>query len=584
MVNPRSASALSPPAAPLYIGHRCVGGSSMLERVIQKYKLDKQASIYRLLLLFTVIVFLAASFALSSLLKPFILALFIAYGLNPIVDKLERRGVNSVLAILITLVGILVLLAAMVYFLYANVTSFLESKRLDEYIAKFDALYANGKQQVVAWGLVDPDQGLGQDTLQRAIAAGKSTLIGAVTQTTNFLSQSFLFIFYLVLLLPGIKNFRVKVYRAFEKRKAAKINAINDNILTQVQEYISQKTLLSLGTGAAVYVLCLFFGIDLALVWAVLTFVLNFIPNIGSLIASIFPIVIAILQPGTSTVEVVAFAAGVVAVQFLIGNVVEPKVFSGKFSLSTLVVFGGLVFWGWLWGMVGVILSVPIMVIISILCRNIPALRPIGIFLQSSFPVREDEERLSLIAHIAYADKKLQEDERRHIEAELQKDIYDPDSIRKVWQKIEKKPLPLEDIFRDKAPADKLALYELACRIALLNDDDESEEQKILAKIQRLAELSPTAVRNVHHLLTLQDDSAAGDGLVVAKGLSDDGRDEQIAHSFKMLARKHFEAADLDAARDAYQQALRRFILLEESHEILDCSGSLSLMDSLAET
>jgi predicted PurR-regulated permease PerM len=555
----------------------------MLERVIQKYKLDKQAAIYRLLLLFTVILFLAASFALSSLLKPFILALFIAYGLSPVVDKLERKGVNSSLAILITLVGILILLAAMVYFLYANITSFLASKRLDEYIDKFNAIYAAGKEQVVAWGLLNPEQGVGQDTLQKAVAAGKSTLIGAVTSTTNFLSQAFLFIFYLVLLLPGIKNFRVKVFRAFEKRKATKINAINDKILTQIQEYISQKTLLSLGTATAVYLLCLFFGVDLALVWAVLTFVLNFIPNIGSLIASVFPILVAILQPGTSTTEVVAFAAGVMGVQFLIGNVVEPKVFSGKFSLSTLVVFGGLVFWGWLWGMVGVILSVPIMVIISILCRNIPALRPIGIFLQSSFPVREDEERLSLIAHIAYADKKLQDDERAHIEAELHKDIYDPDSIRKVWQRIENKPIPLEDIFRDKAPQDKLELYELGCRIALLNEEAEGEEQRYLARIQKLAELAPTAVRNIHHLLTLQDDSPAGDALVVAKGLSDDGRDEQIAHSFKMLARKHFEHGDLDAAKDSYQHALRRFILLEESHEILDCSGSLSLMDSLAE-
>lgn len=553
----------------------------MLERVIQKYKLDKQAAIYRLLLVFAVVLFLAASFALSSLLKPFILALFIAYGLSPIVDKLERKGVNSIAAILITLIGILLLLAALVYFLYANVHSFVSSKRLDEYITKFNELFINMKQQVVAWGLVDPDQGLGQDALQKALAAGKSTIISALTETGNFLSQSFLFIFYLVLLLPGIKNFRVKVFRAFEKRKAAKINLINDNILTQIQEYITQKTLLSLGTAAAVYVLCLIFGIDLALVWAVLTFVLNFIPNIGSLIASVFPILIAILQPGTSVAGVVAFSGGVVGVQFLIGNVIEPKVFSGKFSLSTLVVFGGLVFWGWLWGMVGVILSVPIMVIISILCRNIPSLRPIGIFLQSSFPVREDEERLSLISHIAYADKKLQEEERRHIEAELKKDIYHPASIQKVWQKLERKPLALETIFEDKMPLEKLGLYALACRIAVLNEEDESEERKALRKIQKLADLAPTAVRNIHEMVQLDQKDDEDTSFDVAKGLTDDGRDEQVAYSYKMLARKHFEHGQLDRAKDNYLRALRLFILLEDSHETLDCSGSLSLMDTL---
>lgn len=555
----------------------------MLERVIQKYKLDKQAAIYRLLLVFAVVLFLAASFALSSLLKPFILALFIAYGLSPIVDKLERRGVGSVPAILITLIGILILLAAVIYFLYANVTSFLGSNRPDEYVAKFNRLYAAGKEQVVAWGLVDADLKVGQDTLQNAIAAGKSALVGAVTQTTSFLSQSFLFTFYLVLLLPGIKNFRVKVFRAFDRRKAAKINEVNENILTQIQEYISQKTLLSLGTGAAVYLLCIGFGIDLALVWAVLTFLFNFIPNIGSLIASVFPILVAILQPGTSTVEVVAFAAGITAVQFLIGNVVEPKVFSGKFSLSTLVVFGGLVFWGWLWGIVGVILSVPIMVIISILCRNIPTLRPIGIFLQSSFPVREDEERLSLIAHVAYADKKLQEDERRHIETELHKEIYDPASIQKVWQKIAKKPIALEDIFRGKHSADKLELYELACRIALLNDEGERPERRCLLTIQKLARLAPQAIENIHRLLTLTEDSPATDSLPIAEGLTDEGHPVQIAHSYKMLARRHFELGQLDRARPCYQEALRRFILLEESHEILDCSGWLTLTRSLTE-
>ena len=241
----------------------------MPDTVIHKHTLDKQSAIYRLLLLFAVVLFVAASYALSSLLKPFILALFIAYGLSPIVDKLERKGVHSILAILITLAGILVLLGLLFYFLYANVHSLVSSKRLDEYVERFVQLSLMAEDQARAWNLIEPGQSLGQSALEKAIVAGKSYLVRVFAETTNLLSQGFLFVFYLVLLLPGIKNFQIKVFRAFERRRAGQINAINEKILTQVQQYIGQKTLLSLGTAVAVYVLCLAFGIDLALVWAV---------------------------------------------------------------------------------------------------------------------------------------------------------------------------------------------------------------------------------------------------------------------------------------------------------------------------
>jgi predicted PurR-regulated permease PerM len=128
--------------------------------------------------------------------------------------------------------------------------------------------------------------------------------------------------------------------------------------------------------------------VDFAVTWGALTFILNFIPTIGSIIASVPPILVALVQFHPSLLPAFATLASVLAIQMIMGNVISPKVLGDRLNLSPVVVLLSLVFWGWLWGFVGAILAVPIASAIRIVCENIEALHPIGVLMGSGRPYR----------------------------------------------------------------------------------------------------------------------------------------------------------------------------------------------------
>ncbi len=551
----------------------------MISDLLQKYSLKRQAATYRLLIILIFLLFLTLSYFLAGLIKPLILAIFFAYALNPLVEKMENKGVPSALAVTISLLSIFVVLSLIGYLFYINISSFINDG-LSIYERKFEALYVTLKKLLEDQKILNKETGLNTEGIKNILLQGKNYIISIFTGTSSFLSDFLLFIFYLCFLLPGIRNFRIKTNRAFDNKKSEKINLVNERIVSQIQQYIITKSLVSFATGMLVYITGLIFGLDLALVWGVLAFILNFIPSIGSLIASIFPIFLAVLQ-FESTLTIVIFSVTIVLIQFIIGNILEPKLFSKSLSLSSLIVFLSLVFFGWLWGIIGAILSVPIMATVSIICQNIPSLRPAGLFLQSSFPLIEDQERLSLIYHVAYADNELQEQEKRHIEAELQKELYNPLSIRLVWKNIQKKPLSLEEIFAEKEPWEKIDLYHLACKIAFLDDNISKHEQTLLQEIQvQYARLIPESISKIHELIYLERHISGKQLLKIKSTISEDNdlSKEQLAYSYKLLARKYFEQNQKTEARDNYNKALEIYTYLEIDNEILDCSQKLAVL------
>ena len=137
-----------------------------------------------------------------------------------------------------------------------------------------------------------------------------------------------------------------------------------DQFLSSVNHYLAIKTLVSIGTGVLVSLMLWMFGLDFFLLWGVLAFLLNYIPNIGSIIAAVPAMSLAILQLGPGAAG--AIGLGYLFINTLMGNVVEPRYLGKGLGLSTLVVFLSLIFWGWLLGTVGMLLSVPLTMIIKI--------------------------------------------------------------------------------------------------------------------------------------------------------------------------------------------------------------------------
>jgi predicted PurR-regulated permease PerM len=163
--------------------------------------------------------------------------------------------------------------------------------------------------------------------------------------------------------------------------------------ISNLNRYLRIKTTTSAATGLIIWAWLSFLGVDFPVLWGLLAFLLNFIPTIGSIIAAIPAVLLALVQhgPGLSLTA----AAGYLVVNIIIGNLIEPRVTGQGLGLSTLVVFLSLVFWGWLWGPVGMFLSVPLTMILKIGMENSRDLKPIAMMLDSP---RAAAERLRAAA------------------------------------------------------------------------------------------------------------------------------------------------------------------------------------------
>lgn len=207
-------------------------------------------------------------------------------------------------------------------------------------------------------------------------------LLGSILGSlSGIFGNAFTIVLYAVFLLLEESFFQVKLKSLFRNggdyENAQKIIAKVDK---SVRSYLSLKTLVSLLTGFLSFIALLILDVDAPIFWAFLIFLLNYIPIIGSLIATTFPAIFALIQFGDWT-PALAVLVVVGLIQLIIGNIVEPKVMSNSLNISALVVLLSLSFWGVLWGITGMFLSVPIMVVVILILSEFNSTRPIAIIL-----------------------------------------------------------------------------------------------------------------------------------------------------------------------------------------------------------
>jgi len=188
-----------------------------------------------------------------------------------------------------------------------------------------------------------------------------------------------------VFILSEAAGFPAKLQAAFGHRESSDRFA---NIKREVQHYLGIKTLISLTTGSIVAAATAIIGVDYPLLWGMLAFLLNFIPTFGSILAAIPPVMLATVQLGAG--HALAVALVFVSVNVGLGNFVEPYFMGRRLGLSTLVVFLSLVFWGWVWGPVGMLLSVPLTMIVKIMLENTEDLAWVAVLLGAG-PKRESK-------------------------------------------------------------------------------------------------------------------------------------------------------------------------------------------------
>ncbi|MEM8886241.1 MAG: AI-2E family transporter, partial [Planctomycetota bacterium] len=161
-----------------------------------------------------------------------------------------------------------------------------------------------------------------------------------------------------------------------------------ERIVKSVNRYIAIKSIVSLGTGTFAGVACALLGVPYAFLWGATAFLLNFIPNIGSILAAVPPILLALIEPELGLGEAATLTMVYVGINVVFGNLIEPRMMGKSLDLSTLVVFVSMVFWGWVFGAVGMFLSVPLTMVIKIAMEGSETTRPIAILLGSGQPAQ----------------------------------------------------------------------------------------------------------------------------------------------------------------------------------------------------
>ncbi len=219
----------------------------------------------------------------------------------------------------------------------------------------------------------------------------KSSTGYVVNFLVEFSNKFFMTIFFLMFMLVEAPYVERKIDLAFRGATGNKIKGILQAISSQVRSYLINQTLLSLATALCVWGILAIMKVELARGWAVLTFFLNFIPNVGSIIATILPVAMSLIQFPTFFEPIIVLVT-VTVIQMVIGNIIGPKILSESLGVSPVVILLFLLFWGMIWGVPGAFLSVPIASIIKICCENVSPLKPIAIMMGNMSPISNSDK------------------------------------------------------------------------------------------------------------------------------------------------------------------------------------------------
>ncbi|MDB2385941.1 AI-2E family transporter [Shewanella sp.] len=334
-----------------------------------------------------VVVILAGIKTASPIVVPFVLSVFIAVICNPMISWLTRHKVPRGLAVLVLMLFIVLMGLWLASIVGTSINEF--SKQLPFYQDQLTAQFS--------W-IVDELRALNIQISKEQLLAYFDPGI-ALSMTTNMLSgvgsvmaNLFLIILTVVFLLFESNGFSRKMHVALDD-PGMRLQQI-DRFLHSVNQYMVIKTLVSLGTGFIVGLGLYIIGVDYALLWGVIAFLFNYIPNIGSIIAAIPAVLLAFVQIGPGAASAVALLY--LSTNAIMGNVVEPRYMGRGLGLSTLVVFLSLIFWGWLLGSVGMLLSVPLTMIVKIALESSQGGRWLAVLVGDDIAEEQDEPQTCL--------------------------------------------------------------------------------------------------------------------------------------------------------------------------------------------
>jgi AI-2 transport protein TqsA len=319
---------------------------------------------------------------MQSVVLPLVIAVLLSYIFKPVVLFLRAKRFPNAVALVVVFLVIAGLFFGLGAMLYSTVNAFV--KAFPKYQDRLTLLLYDSSHLIER---LAADAGVRLDGMRLTdvidVSAIGSLVASSAGSFVTLLGNLVLVLLFMFFILAGSGDIIAKLKSAISIKQSSTLAAMIETVDLKVRRYLIAKTLISLLTGAVTSIILLILGVDFALLWGFITFLLNFIPTVGSIVAVFFPFLFSLLQFDTFTIPLLTLILLAVA-QNSIGNVLEPRFVARSLNLSPLLVLVALLFWGWIWGIWGMILSVPMMSTIKIICENVDSLKPVAALMSGS--------------------------------------------------------------------------------------------------------------------------------------------------------------------------------------------------------
>ena len=332
----------------------------------------------------------------ANIMIPLVIALFIFIVVNPVLSRLDKMRIPSFLSMLITLILVVAVFFLFVYIFFVMVNMLLQTdtglpayavrvQQLDRQLSAFIAPY------------------LDEDPVTFSILAyldinwygvAMSSLTSISSKFISIISDAMLVLLYLLFMILERQTILPKLMAALPRGQVQRVSQMIARMNRQTAKYTFLKLIISVITGILFYFAAVITGLDFALVWGVLAVILNFIPTIGSIICTAGTIVMALIQFAPDWSYVIYVALLMISIEMVLGNIIDPRLQGVQLNISPLVILISLAIWGYIWGIAGMFLAVPLTSIVQIICANIPTLKPVAIMLSEGRDYRRRFERM----------------------------------------------------------------------------------------------------------------------------------------------------------------------------------------------
>jgi AI-2 transport protein TqsA len=301
------------------------------------------------------------------ILVPFVISVFIYSAMLPLLSFIQKRFKSSrAFAVIISMLLFIVFAAGLTVLIYSSAKGFLEET--GKYRERVDNFIEDASIYASKVGIDLKSQDINSSLKKLPMFSVAKNISGTLF---SIISNTLLVVVFILFMITG-------------SRRPGSSNPLIAEIQSKISKYINVKLMTSIATAILVGVVLLLFGVDLAFMFAVLTFLLNLIPNIGSIVATLLPIPVILLQFGLGW-QLIAVLALTGSIQFTVGNIIEPKFMGDVMGLHPVTVLMFLMFWGLVWGVPGMFLAVPITAAMKIIFYHIEATKPLAKMLEGNF-------------------------------------------------------------------------------------------------------------------------------------------------------------------------------------------------------